>query len=351
VHSFGETGLGWFFGAFLMAAGVVSFGLLFWRRAELASENELDSLLSRESTFLYNNLILVVMCLVVFVGTCWPFFYELLYGEKVTVAAAYFDRVNVPIGLALLFLIGFCPLIAWRKTSAKNLQRNFLLPTMVSLLSGGVLFWFGVRRMYPLLCGVLCVFVVATIVMEFYRGVRARRAMTGENPVVALGRLIWRNKRRFGGYIVHLGVVLIYLGIAGSSAYKVEKEVSVKEGEEFRLGEYVFRYERLTKFPTASKYVFSAVVSLFRDGRKVDVLTPEKNIHYKQAKQPVTEVSIYWNLLEDVYLILAGFEEDGRAAFRAVINPLVVWIWIGGVVMAVGSVVAVWPDRRQRRRS
>jgi cytochrome c-type biogenesis protein CcmF len=348
VHSFGESSLGPLFMAFLTIILFVSMLLLMWRWKMLQSENELDSLLSRESTFLYNNLILVSICLVVLVGTVWPFISEAIRGDKSTVTAAYFDKINVPIGLALLILIGICPLIAWRKTSAQNLKRGFLLPAAVSLAGGVGLFAAGIRRGYPLASFTFCIFVVVTILTEFYRGTRARRETTGENPLLALGRLISKNKRRYGGYIVHIGVVLIYIGITGSSAYKVEKEVSVKEGEEFSIGDYTLKFERFSQYPTQSKVVNAAVVSVFDAGKKVDILTPEKNIHFKYSDQPVTEVSIYWNLKEDLYLILAGFDAQGRASFKAVINPLVVWLWIGGIVMGLGSVVAIWPDKKRR---
>ncbi len=349
VHSFGESTLGPIFMAFLTVIIVVSTLLLANRWKMLASENELDSLLSRESTFLFNNLILVAMCLIVFMGTVWPFVSEAVRGAKSTVTAAYFDKINVPIGLALLILVGICPLVAWRKTSVKNLMRSFLLPTTLSLGGGIWLYTAGIRQGYPLTSFIFCIFVAVTILSEFYRGARARREATGEFPLLALVRLISKNKRRYGGYIVHIGVVLLYVGITGSSAYKIEKEVSLKKGEEFCLGDYTLKYDSFSQYPTQSKVVNAAIVSVFKDGKKVGRLTPEKNVHFKQPDQPVTEVSIYWNLMEDVYLILAGFEAGGRASFKAVINPLMVWLWIGGIIMALGSVVAIWPDKRRHQ--
>ncbi len=349
VHSFGESSLGPIFMAFLSLILIVSAVLLVLRWDMLKSENELDSLLSRESTFLYNNLILVAMCLVVFVGTVWPFVSEMARGDKSTVTAVYFDTINVPIGLALLILVGICPLIAWRKTSVQNLKRSFLLPTSISLIGGILLFWAGIRQGYPLVSFVFCIFVVVTIFTEFYRGTNARRETTAENALVALGRLISKNKRRYGGYIVHIGIVLLYIGITGSGAYKIEKEVSVSEGEEFHIGDYTLKYERFSQYPTQSKVVNVAIVPVFKDGKQIDTLTPEKNVHFKHPDQPVSEVSIHWNLKEDLYLILAGFDVGGQASFKVVINPLMVWLWIGGIVMALGCIVAIWPDKKRQR--
>ncbi|MBI5787901.1 MAG: heme lyase CcmF/NrfE family subunit [Candidatus Schekmanbacteria bacterium] len=349
VHSFGESSLGPFFITYLVIALSVSFGLLIQRRKELESSNELDSLLSRESTFLYNNLILVAMCLVVFIGTCWPFISEAARGTKATVTAAYFDKINVPIGLALLALMGICPLISWRRASVSNLKRNFIIPTAISLLGLAGLIGYGLRGFYPLMSLTFCIFVAVAITMEFVRGTTARRKITRENYLLAFWRLIGKNKRRYGGYVVHIGVVLTFLGITGSSAYKVEKEVTVSPGESFTIGDYTLKYEKYSSYPTQSKIVTAAILPVFKDGKKIDILTPEKNLHFKSSEQPVTEVSIHWNWCEDLYIILAGFMGDGLATFKVYINPMVVWLWVGGIVMAIGSVIAIWPDKKKRQ--
>ncbi len=349
VHSFGESSLGPVFLVFLALTLATGTVLLIDKWKPLASNNELDSLLSRESTFLYNNLILVTMCLVVFIGTCWPFISEATRGTKATVTAAYFDKINVPIGLALLILMGICPLISWRRASVSNFKRNFIIPTVISLTGTAGLLLYGLREFYPIVSYTFCIFVGVTIIMEFVRGAGARHKTTGENYLLALWRLIWKNKRRYGGYIVHIGVVLTYVGITGSSAYKIEKQVTVKEGETFTIGDYTLKYEKFTTYPTKSKIVTAAVIPVYKDGKKIDILTPEKNIHFKNSEQPVTEVSIHWNMKEDLYIILAGFMGDGLATFKVVINPLMVWLWIGGVVMAFGSIIAIWPDKKKKR--
>jgi len=348
VHSFGESSLGPVFMAFLLLGIAASVILLLVRWDDLQSQNEIDSLLSRESTFLYNNLVLMAMLLVVFIGTVWPFISEAVRGQQATVTAAYFDKINVPIGLTLLFLMALCPLISWRKTSVQNLKRNFMVPGIISLAGGIALFILGIRKGYPLTSFILCIFVAVAILLEFIRGTTARHSRFGEMYPAALGRLIWRNKRRYGGYIVHIGVVLIFVGITGSSSYKIEREVFVKPGEEFQLGKYTLKYEKFSQYETQSKLVNAAIVSVYNEGKKVDILTPEKNLHFKGSEQPVSEVSIYWNLAEDVYLILAGFDANHGATFKAVINPLIVWLWIGGTVMTIGSIVAFWPDKKKK---
>jgi cytochrome c-type biogenesis protein CcmF len=350
VHSFGVSELGPLFLMFLMAVIAISAIYVTIRLQDLKSENELDSLLSRESTFLYNNVILVAMMFVVLVGTCWPFVTETFMGYKSTVTAPYFDAINVPIGLTLLILMGICPLIAWRKTSGENLKKSFILPTAISLTGGVVLFAYGIRKGYSLTCFIFSIFVLVTILTEFYRGTAARHRMTGENPVLALGRLIWRNKRRYGGYVVHIGVVMMFIGITGSSAYKVEENFVVDKGDSFSIGGYTLTYEEFSSYRTKSKAVFAAIVPVFKDGKKIDILHPEKNLYFKGSEQPTTEVSIYWNLREDLYLILSAVDDNKTATFHALVNPLLVWIWIGGTVMFIGSLIAFWPDKQEKKR-
>jgi len=335
---------------FLILVFAISFGYLISRLQELKSENELDSLLSRESAFLYNNVILVAMMVAVLVGTCWPFVTEAFMGYKSTVTAPYFNTINVPIGLALLILMGICPLIAWRKTSTENLKRGFLLPTVISTIGGIILYTGGIRKGYSLTAFIFCIFVLVTILMEFFRGTTARSRTTGENFLLALGRLIWRNKRRHGGYVVHIGVVMMFVGITGSTAYKIEKNVALDKGESFTIGDYTLKYEEFSSYKTKSKAVFAAIVPVFKDGKKIDILHPEKNLYFKGPGQPTTEVSIHWNLKEDLYLILNGVDDSQAATFQAVINPLIVWLWVGGIVMFIGSVIAIWPDKQEKKR-
>jgi cytochrome c-type biogenesis protein CcmF len=348
VHTFGQSSLGWIFLVFLGIAILVSFNLLMNRFPKLKSKNELDSLLSRESSFLYNNLILMGIAFATFWGTIFPIISEAVRGVKITVGPPFFNKVNTPIGLALLALTGFCPLIAWRKASAENLRRNFFLPFLVAIAGGIVIYLSGIRQLYPFLSFTISLFVVFTIFLDFYRGGRARRAMAGGSFPGALWALLTRNKRRYGGYVVHLGIVLVFVGITGD-AFKMEKQITVNKGDSFEVKDYTIRYDSLARYPTANKEVVAATLSVFNAGKRVALLTPEKNFH-KGHDQAATEVDIHSTLKEDLYVILAGHEGE-IATFKVLVNPLVVWIWIGGGVMALGTIVAMFPDRRRRSRA
>ena len=346
VHSFGESSLGPFFLVFLGLVILFAFGLLVARWELLRSEHQLDAFLSRESSFLFNNLILVGITFAVFLGTIFPVLSEAVRGVKVTVGPPFFNQVNVPVGLALLFLTGICPLVGWRRTSARNLKRNFLYPLLATLVGGGILLLLGLRHGYALLSFMFCIFVITTILLEFYWGTRARRNAASVGYLRALFGLVRRNKRRYGGYIVHVGMVLIFVGITGS-AFNQEKTVTLKQGESVTVGDYRLIYEGKSDYPTEHKHVVVATLSVHRDGRQISTLTPEKNFH-RTHEQPTTEAGIYTTFEGDLYAILAGYDEE-TASFKILVNPLVVWLWIGGGVLIAGGVVVMWPDRRRRR--
>jgi cytochrome c-type biogenesis protein CcmF len=345
VHSFTQSGLGPFFIGFLLATTGVAVGLLIWRLRQLKSENELDSVLSRESAFLLNNLILVGMAFAVFWGTVFPVISEAVRGIKITVGPPFFNKVNAPLGLILLFLTGVGPVIAWRRASTRNLQKSFLIPVAVGLLGGVILFALGVRHYYAMLSFCLCFFVLTTIVMEFYRGVRARQAMVGEDPFTALFRLIRKNRRRYGGYIIHLGVVMMFLAITGTSAFKVEKQITVKPGDTFDVGRYTLRYDGVKARETPHIGYLTAQVALLENGRQIDTMQPEKRF-YKKPQQPTTEVAIRSTIGADLYLVLGSYDEASQmATILAYINPLVSWLWWGGIVLALGTMVTIIPSR------
>jgi cytochrome c-type biogenesis protein CcmF len=349
VHSFTQSGLGPFFMGFLGFMLVLSLGLLLWRLPMLKSENELDSVLSRESAFLLNNLILVGIAFAVFWGTVFPVISEAVRGIKITVGPPFFNKVNAPLGLILLFLTGVGPVIAWRRASARNLRKNFLVPVTLGLLGGTGLFVGGMRNYYAVVSFSLCIFVLATIVMEFYRGVRARQAMIGEGVFTALAHLIGKNRRRYGGYIIHIGVVMMFLAITGTSAFKQEKQITVKPGESFQMGNYTLRYDGLEPRETPHVAYLTARLAVLRDGRQIDTLLPEKRF-YKKPEQPTTEVAIRSTLGADLYVVLGSFDEPTKmATIQAYINPLVGFLWWGGIVLAVGTGVTIWPSRAAAR--
>ena len=345
VHSFTQSGLGPFFMSFLGVVLAVSLGLLIWRLPLLRSENQLDSMLSRESAFLLNNLVLVGLAFAVFWGTVFPVISEAVRGIKITVGPPFFNRVNAPLGMVLLFLTGVGPVIAWRRASARNLQKNFLIPLALGLVTGITLFAAGVRHYYAIVSFSLCAFVMATIVMEFYRGVSARRAMVGENVATALMHLISKNRRRYGGYIIHVGIVMMFLAITGTSAFKQEQQITVKPGDSFPLGGYTLRYEGVEPRETPHIAYLTARIVVLKDGKQVDTLHPEKRF-YKKPEQPTTEVAIRSTLGGDLYLVLGSYDNASRmATIQAYVNPLIGFLWWGGIILALGTGITIWPAR------
>ncbi len=346
VHSFTQSGLGPFFMSFLIFAGVGAFGLMFWRLRLLRSDNELDSLLSRETAFLLNNLILVGICFAVFWGTVFPVISEWVRGVKITVGPPFFNKVNAPLGLILLFLTGLGPVIAWRRASWGNLKRNVLRPMAFGLAVGIGLFALGMRHYYALVSFSLCGFVIATVCMEFFRGVRARQAMMGEAPHVALARLIGKNRRRYGGYIIHIGVVMMFLAFTGTSAFKQERQITVKPGDSFEIGSYTLRYDGVESEDTQHISYLKANVAVLQGGDLVETLQPEKRF-YKKPQQPTTEVAIRSTLGADLYLVLGSYDEaTNLATIIAYINPLVGFLFWGGMVLVLGTIVTIWPQRQ-----
>ena len=354
VHAFAESSIGVYFLWYLGFTLVVAVWLLIKRLPQLQSDHRLESAISRESSFLFNNLFFVGIMFSVLWGTMFPVISEAVQGVKISVAAPFFNQVNVPLGLALLLLAGICPLIAWRKASMRNLRRNFLYPMTLSLVATAGLYLGGVRHIVALISLSVCIFVAGTIVLEFYRGTRARRASRGGTVLQALVSLVQRNRQRYGGYIIHFGVVVIFVGITGSSAYQIEKDVVLSPGEHTTVGAFTLHYDRLVRTVHATHESFVAQVRVFRQDRHLTTLHPEKRLYFAQ-NQPTTEVALRTSLFEDLYVILAGFEPSRIATFKVFVNPLVSWLWIGGLIIVLGTVIAIWPERGSpqilRRRS
>ena len=345
VHSFGESTLGWFFLLFLLLALIVSLSLLIFRLPHLKSKNQLDSLLSRESSFLINNLLFVGIAFTVLWGTLFPIISEALRGIKMTVGPPFYNAVVTPIGLTLLLLMGLCPIIAWRKTTLKKFFGKLLLPLIASGFAAAGLYLYGIRSLYAFLTFIFCIFVAINLFMEFFAGTRTRHAVFAENYPKAFWNLVIKNKRRYGGHIVHFGVVLIFMAFAGS-AFNVEKQVSLKKGDSFKIKNYTLRFDGLSKYPTASKQKVVATLTVLNDEHQVGIVSPEKSL-YRGQNQPTTDVAIHTNFKEDLYVILAGHDKD-LATFKVLVNPLVVWLWIGGGIMVLGTIVIVLPDRRKK---
>jgi cytochrome c-type biogenesis protein CcmF len=363
VHSFAQNlTIAWIFLGFLGALTVASAVLVWWRRDRFAPEDRLESVVSREAAFLLNNLVFIAVMFAVLWGTMFPLLSEGFLGQKIAVGPPFFDRVTIPLGLILLALMGIGPVIAWRKASPRNLRRNFTWPLAAGLVAAGVLAAVGVRHPYVLLTFGLGAFTTATIVVEFHKGTRARARIEGEAYPRALVHLVRRNRRRYGGYVVHAGLVVMFMGFAGS-AYDVEKQVTLVPGEQVQVASpfghtYTLTYQAMSAYPARNMTKLVAIMEVERDGRRVGVMTAEQR-SYRQRDEIGSEVGIRraWN--EDLYLILAGIDDPNGvvqgtnaaplATFRVLVNPLVPWIWLGGFIMAVGTLIALWPGAEAPR--
>ncbi len=347
VHAFANSPIGQYFLAFIVIGLSAALYLLIDRLPYLKSDNEMESLVSRESSFLFNNLILLASCFAVFWGTMFPVLSEAVTGEKVTVGPPFFNRVNVPIAIFLMFLTGVGPLLAWRKASTNSLKRNFLWPAVIALAGGVALYGLGVRHFYAWLSLVMSTFVAITIVREFYKGARARSHGTGENFLQSVVNLTLGNTRRYGGYVIHFGFVLLFVGWAGQ-AFKVEMPgLEAGIGETFTLNQYVFRVDDLSVQDTPNYVAQRASVSVFENGTKVAVMHPERRAYKAGEQQTTSEVSMRSTAREDLYLVFQGGNLDGsKALFLLYMNPLVAWVWIGGVVLGIGTMIAMLPNKK-----
>jgi len=344
VHAFAQSPIGPYFTGFLLLLLGLSLYLLLTRMESLKSENRLDSVLSRESSFMFNNLILLATGFAVLWGTLFPVISEAFTGEKRSVGAPFFNKINIPVGLFLLFLTGVGPLLAWRKTSFQSLRKNFLIPTVLALIAGGLFLLLGMRNLYSTVCLILCVFVMCTIISEFHRGANARRKQ-GESYVESLWILTFRNTRRYGGYIVHVGMVFIFVGLAGAGFNKdVQQEMS--PGESLSIGKYAITLEQIKSSDNPNYRSATGLMTVHKNGELVDTILPESRF-YKASEQPTTEVALRSTLKEDLYVVFSGVNQNNsKTVFRAYLFPLVSWIWIGGAVFVLGTLICLIPSKQ-----
>jgi cytochrome c-type biogenesis protein CcmF len=345
VHAFTQGSIGVLFLSFLALVLLTALGLVAWRWETIRSEGELDSVVSRESAFLLNNVLLVAAAFTVFFGTVFPLLSEAVRGVKVSVGAPFFNQVNIPLFLSLVFLMGVGPLIAWRRASLDNLKRNFLWPVALGIVAAAAAFALGVRSLLAALTLATTVFVAVTIAVDFTRATRARLRV-GESLLPAMGGLLLRHNRRYGGFVVHLGILIIALGVMGSHAWSVQTETTLHRGETAELAGYRFRFDGLTAVEESNHF---KVVGAFTvsNGRVLGVLRPAKKF-YPQEQAPIAYVDYRLGLREDLYLVLGDFARDGsQATIKLQVNRLVSWIWIGGLVLTLGALLAILPERHK----
>jgi cytochrome c-type biogenesis protein CcmF len=349
VHAFAQSSIGDWFVAFLAIIFATCLFFYIKNRSHLRSEHKLESLVSRESSFLFNNLLLLVACFTVLWGTLFPVLSEWVQGTKVTVGPPFFNRVNVPVALLLLLLTAVGPLLAWRKTSVDSLKRNFLWPAMGSLATGILLIvlgmrpWKDVSYFYSLMTIMLSVLVALTVISEFVRGGRVIGRHTGQNLFASMVQLAHRNTRRYGGYIVHFGVIVIMIGFAGA-VFNQDKEQEMGFGDKMTIGPYTLVCQSYTQDDNPNYGSEWAVMNVFKGGKQIATLNPERRF-YKASQQTSTMVANRSTPQEDLYVVYEGQNLDtGRPIIKVHLNPLVMWIWIGVWIMIAGTVVALIPN-------
>ena len=354
VHAFSKSAMGPAFLVFVAVTFLGSLLLMFKRLNTLKAEHELDSLLSRESAFVLQNLLFLGITFAVFWGTTFPMISELVTGTKITVGPPFFKKVTGPLFAALVLLMGIAPLFAWRKQAAAKLGKSLLVPfcgSIVITFAAAIPHW--QPHPYPLaLLGLWLVsFVALTTLMEFWRGARARMHSQGENFLVALGHLLSRNRRRYGGYIIHLGVVMMALGVVGDEFFKAETQGTIGVGQSLAVENYTLTFENVRQYSGSDgREIVEATANLYRDGEFITTLQPRRDYFIAQ-QQPVTVPAVYSTPGADVYVLLVGWEAIGwnASTFKIYVNPLINWVWAGGLTFIIGTLIAAWTSLDEKR--
>lgn len=348
VHSFTQSGLGPYFLTFLAIVATGYTILLISRLKLLRTPAEFESYLSREAAFLFNNLALLGIAFAVFWGTIFPVLSEAVRGVKITVGPPFFDKVNAPLALVLIFLMGVGPLIAWRRSSPRSLVRTFAAPMIVGIATGLCALMAGLHQWYVLTAFSLAAFVLGTIVAEFRLGASARQHLVGESSTRAVVNLVAKNNRRYGGYVIHVGVILAFVGIVASSFFRIEVKKSVLQGDSIYIGPYELLFLGTKTEMNPHVESLQARVEVLRHGHPIEIMLPAK-LFYARQQQPATVVALRSTPLNDLYVVLAGIDETtGQATFQVFLTPLVFWLWAGGLIMALGTVIVMWPNVRER---
>ncbi len=348
VHAFAESSIGGWFTAFLVIAiGVCLFTYLL-QRSHLYSEHKLESLASRESSFLFNNLLFLGACFAILWGTLFPVISEYVTGSKVTISTPWYDRVVLPIGLGLLFLMGIGPLLPWRSTSLQSVRRNLILPGLatlavaISMMAFGMKPWADQSSFFSIVAFSVGAGCIVAIFTEFQRGVVVLHKQTGKNYFTSLILLARRNPRRYGGYLVHFGIVVLFIGIAGG-AFNQEAEQTMNTGDSVNIGGYKVVYQNMTQDSNDNYQSDFALLDLYKNGKKIASLAPERRL-YLATDQPSTIVANHSTLASDLYIIYAGKDSDGQPVIRILLHPLINWIWIGVLIVLLGTALAIVPE-------
>lgn len=349
VHAFTQGAIGYYFLAFIAIVLLFSLVLIAGQSGRLRATGNLDAAVSRESVFLLNNLLFAAFTFTVVLGTLFPLVAEALRGVKVSVGAPFFNRMTLPMGMALIFLAGVGPALPWKRATREELRSQFMPPAIALLVALVLSIALGVRDPYAVLTFAFAAFAIVANGREFYSGTRARMRAQGEPAPLALVRLIGSNRHRYGGYVAHIGVIVVVVGIAASTTFKTESEATLRPGESLAVRGVTVRLDRVWGQEQAQRFVVGADVSLLEHGRIIGALTPRQNF-YPTSEQPVPTPSVRSRANADVYINLMAFDEHGASAtLRVLVEPLVSWIWLGGAIVVFGAGIASWPPRRRAR--
>ena len=349
VHSFAYSDIGPFFLGFLVLVLAVSFSLFFYRLPQLKPEAEFDSVISREGSFLINNLLLAGVAFATFWGTIFPIISADLRGQTMTVGTAFYQQVNGPLFIALIFMMGVGPLLAWRRASASSLVRLFRWPALVAVIAAVALPLLGVTSFWADLALAVCVFTGVTILYDTWRGMRVRHGH-GEGYPMALAMLFNRHRQRYGGYVVHLGLVVLAIGIIGSQFFQTQGEGQLKVGQTLTVNSYSLTYLGITDVTENGVETIRTHFNVSQNGHVIEQVAPGERIFPGFENQPASIVAISTHQLKDLYVFLAGYDGSTSATIRVFINPLVSLVWAGGLLMVVGGVLCWWPERRRAAR-
>lgn len=348
VHAFTQSLIGPLFLGFVAVVLVFSTALLLWRSDRLRTDGSLDSVLSREAAFLIANLVFVSLTFTILLGTLFPLVAEAVAGTKVSVGEPYFNRMTVPLLASLIFLMGVGPALPWGRTSLRRAGSDFSTPFIGGIVGVALAALLGVHGFWPLLTLGLSAFAAVVMAREILRGVRTR-VLKGENPAGALLRIVTGNPRRYGGYIVHFGVLMVAVAITASWNYSIDVEATLRPGDAMSVGDYFVRFENLQAREEQHRFSVIAVVAIDKNGTPLGRLEPRLNFYPSQS-EPVLTPAVRSSLKEDLYVTLTAFPEDGSSAtIRVIVTPLVMWLWVGVYVMVAGTVVALAPVRRKSR--
>lgn len=346
VHAFPNSSLGNYFLVFMGLAIIFAVYLMMNRIDVLKSgAGQFHSYLSKESSFLVNNLLLMGSAVAVLWGTVFPLTSEFLTGNKITLDISFFNTVEAPILLALMALMAICPLLAWNNGDFRQIRRPMIITAALSLVIGVLLYIYGIRQLYPLFASLVVIFMIGNHGVAFYQDAKARQNSTGETFLCSLGMIVNKNRRRYGGYIVHLGIAAMALGIIGSSNFSVQTMQTIEIGKSITINNYTLTYDNLREKPVGHRDVVFADMTVTKNNQPIGTVQPEV-VFYDNWEQPSTEVALLSFWAEDLYVVLSAWEPDGKATFTVKVNPMMNWIWIGGIIVTLGTLFAMTTSNR-----